>query len=194
MQRTDSIDDTHLLEILRTKDTQIVELEAKARDHQKVIDLQENEIAKVKDEVTTYQQLLEVSVDCDRSEEVVYELVLGFVIIRHTPRYLFIGAVQLPRPAIQCFHTCGLIDVGHCAVTIPYLIDDFLDQDFPRASESTYSSHRICILNGLCPCVRTLSRLSLPASHPKACGLSATQTIIHLFSPIEDQIHQARHA
>ena len=67
MQRTDSIDDTHLLEILRTKDTQIVELEAKARDHQKVIDLQENEIAKVKDEVTTYQQLLEVSVDCNRS-------------------------------------------------------------------------------------------------------------------------------
>ena len=81
LQRTDSIDDTHLLEILRTKDTQIVELEAKARDHQKVIDLQENEIAKVKDEVTTYQQLLEVSVDCNRSEEVVYELVLGFISI-----------------------------------------------------------------------------------------------------------------
>ena len=81
MQRTDSIDDTHLLEILRTKDTQIVELEAKARDHQKVIDLQENEIAKVKDEVTTYQQLLEVSVDCNRSKEVMYELVLGFIII-----------------------------------------------------------------------------------------------------------------
>ena len=61
LRRTDSIDDTHLLEILRTKDTQIVELEAKARDHQKVIDLQENEIAKVKEEVTTYQQLLEVN-------------------------------------------------------------------------------------------------------------------------------------
>ena len=40
--------------------------------------------------------------------------------------------------------------------------------------------------------VRTLSRLSLPTSHPKVCGLSATQTIIHLFSPIEDQIHQAK--
>ena len=60
LQRTDSIDDTHLLEILRTKDTQIVELECKARDHQKVIDLQENEIGKVKDEVATYRQLLEV--------------------------------------------------------------------------------------------------------------------------------------
>ena len=41
-----------------------MDLEAKARDHQKVIDLQENEIAKVKDEVTTYQQLLEVNIEC----------------------------------------------------------------------------------------------------------------------------------
>ena len=43
-----------------------MDLEAKARDHQKVIDLQENEIGKVKDEVTTYQQLLEVSFDCEQ--------------------------------------------------------------------------------------------------------------------------------
>ena len=41
-----------------------MDLEAKARDHQKVIDLQENEIAKVRDEVTTYQQLLEVNIEC----------------------------------------------------------------------------------------------------------------------------------
>ena len=43
-----------------------MDLEAKARDHQKVIDLQENEIGKVKDEVTTYQQLLEVSFGCEQ--------------------------------------------------------------------------------------------------------------------------------
>ena len=41
-----------------------MDLEAKARDHQKVIDLQENDIAKVRDEVTTYQQLLEVNIEC----------------------------------------------------------------------------------------------------------------------------------
>ena len=40
-----------------------MELEAKARDHQKVMDLQENELGKVKDEVTTYQQLLEVTLN-----------------------------------------------------------------------------------------------------------------------------------
>ena len=40
-----------------------MDLEAKARDHQKVIDLQENDIAKVRDEVTTYQQLLEVNIE-----------------------------------------------------------------------------------------------------------------------------------
>ena len=40
-----------------------MDLEAKARDHQKVIDLHENDIAKVRDEVTTYQQLLEVNIE-----------------------------------------------------------------------------------------------------------------------------------
>ncbi len=52
--------DAHLLDILRTKDGQIVELEIQARDQQKVIDLQENQVGKLKEEIRTYQTMLEV--------------------------------------------------------------------------------------------------------------------------------------
>lgn len=56
-----NFDDSQLLEILRTKDGQIVELESSGKDNQKVIDMQENQIDKLKEEVKTYQQMLEVS-------------------------------------------------------------------------------------------------------------------------------------
>ena len=57
-----NFDDGHLLEILRTKDSQIVDLEVEGRENQKVIDLQENQIEKLREEVKTYQTMLEVSV------------------------------------------------------------------------------------------------------------------------------------
>ncbi len=55
------LDDGHLLEILRAKDGQIVELEIQSRDQQKVIDLQENQLGKLKEEIRTYQTMLEVT-------------------------------------------------------------------------------------------------------------------------------------
>ncbi len=60
MQKS-GLDDAHLLDILRTKDGQIVDLEIASRDQQKVIDLQENQVGKLKDEIRTYQTMLEVS-------------------------------------------------------------------------------------------------------------------------------------
>eukprot|EP00095_Tigriopus_kingsejongensis_P002735 maker-scaffold226_size249562-snap-gene-1.19 protein:Tk02735 transcript:maker-scaffold226_size249562-snap-gene-1.19-mRNA-1 annotation:"tbc1 domain family member 2b-like" len=54
-----NFDDSQLLEILRTKDGQIVELETSAKDNQKVIDMQENQIDKLKEELKTYQHMLE---------------------------------------------------------------------------------------------------------------------------------------
>jgi hypothetical protein len=56
----DTLDDTHLLDILRTKDVQIVDLEFHSRDHRKLIDQQETEIAKIKEDIKTYQHMLEV--------------------------------------------------------------------------------------------------------------------------------------
>ncbi|XP_059091006.1 TBC1 domain family member 2B-like isoform X2 [Tigriopus californicus] len=58
-----NFDDSQLLEILRTKDGQIVELESSGKDNQKVIDMQENQIDKLKEEVKTYQQMLEAKDD-----------------------------------------------------------------------------------------------------------------------------------
>ena len=54
------LDDGQLIEILRTKDGQIVELESQATENQKLIDLQASQLAKLKEEVGTYQQLIEV--------------------------------------------------------------------------------------------------------------------------------------
>ena len=59
MQRPE-LDDCQLLEILRGKDSRIVGLEAHARDHQREMDLREQELSKLKQELGTYQDLIVV--------------------------------------------------------------------------------------------------------------------------------------
>ena len=60
MQKSD-LDDGHLLEILRTKDSQIVELENDSRDRIKEAENKEQQVEKLAQELKTYQDLIEVS-------------------------------------------------------------------------------------------------------------------------------------
>lgn len=60
LQKAD-LTEGQLLEILRTKDCQIVDLEARDKEHTKITELQENQLEKLKEEVKTYQHMLEVS-------------------------------------------------------------------------------------------------------------------------------------
>ena len=60
LQKAD-LNEGQLLEILRTKDCQIVDLEARDKEHTKVTELQENQLEKMREEVKTYQHMLEVS-------------------------------------------------------------------------------------------------------------------------------------
>ena len=54
------LDDCQLLEILRGKDSHIVGLESTLRDKQRDSDLREHELTKLKAELKTYQDLIEV--------------------------------------------------------------------------------------------------------------------------------------
>lgn len=65
LQNSD-LSDGHLLEILRTKDAQLVEFESETTEKQKKLDHLDQQLAKHKDELETYQHLLEVSVSSVR--------------------------------------------------------------------------------------------------------------------------------
>ena len=62
LQRTE-MNDEHLLEILRQKDSQIVGLESMGREKQRTSDLANQELNKLKDELDVYKNLIEVNVD-----------------------------------------------------------------------------------------------------------------------------------
>ncbi|XP_071749014.1 TBC1 domain family member 2B isoform X3 [Lepeophtheirus salmonis] len=57
------LDEGHLLEILRTKDGQIVDLEISNKEQRKCIERQDTELQRERDEISTYQHLLEAKDD-----------------------------------------------------------------------------------------------------------------------------------
>jgi hypothetical protein len=63
LQKPD-FDDGQLLEILRGKDVQIVELENQTREMTKECDMKEQQLHKLMEELKTYKDFLEVSDQC----------------------------------------------------------------------------------------------------------------------------------
>ena len=53
----------HLLEILRQKDSQIVGLESMDREKQRELDLKQSELDKLQEEMNVYKDLIDVSIN-----------------------------------------------------------------------------------------------------------------------------------
>lgn len=85
LQKPD-LDDGHLLEILRSKDIQIVDLESETRERLVEADKLTSAVEKMKSEVTTYQDLIEVKDESIvRLTNQLHELELHSVIQHSTP-------------------------------------------------------------------------------------------------------------